>query len=378
MPSLGADMDAGTLLEWLVVPGQQVHRGELVAVVETDKGAIEIEIFQDGVIESLLVDVGAKVPVGTPLATLGGADPTVEPRKQAPAEPRPGHAPAPPTPEVPRAATAPTRAPTTTRASPYARRLAAERGIDLATVSGSGPDGAVIARDLQGEATAPRPPVDPMRAAIALAMERSKREIPHYYLAMDIDLSATLSWLEHHNAAVTPPERLLVAAPLLKAAALAARAVPEVNGRWVDGSFHLADAVHLGVAISLRGGGLVSPALHDADKLTLAELMKRLSDLVARARRGRLRRAELVEGTLTVSSLGDRGADEVIGVIHPPQVSLVGYGRVGPRPWVEGDGVVVRPVVRATLAGDHRAHDGHRGSLYLRAISELLQQPEEL
>jgi pyruvate dehydrogenase E2 component (dihydrolipoamide acetyltransferase) len=269
-------------------------------------------------------------------------------------------------------------------ASPHARQLARQRGLDLSGVRGSGPAGAIVAADL--DAAPVRKPArsdqqartDATRAAIARAMARSKREIPHYYLETQVDLEPLLTWLGLHNATVPPPERILPAVPLLKAAALAARDVPEVNGFWRDEQLELADRVHLGVAVSLRRGGLVGPAIHDGDQLALPVLMSKLSDLVARARRGRLRGSELSDGTLTVTSMGERGVEKVVGVIYPPQVGIVGYGKITARPWVDGDRVVVRRAVTVTFSGDHRAHDGRVGGKYLNAIAKRLAAPEAL
>lgn len=216
-----------------------------------------------------------------------------------------------------------------------------------------------------------------MRHAIGALMARSKREIPHYYLATSIDLHAALGWLAEVNARRPVTERLLPAALLLKATALAAREVPVVNGSWDDG-FRPAPAVHVGVAVSLRGGGLVAPAIHGTDELTVDALMAALRDLVARARRGVLRSSEMSDPTITVTNLGDQGVEEVFGVIYPPQVALVGFGRIVDRPWAAGGMVGVRPLIRATLAGDHRASDGHDGARFLAAIDRLLQAPESL
>jgi pyruvate dehydrogenase E2 component (dihydrolipoamide acetyltransferase) len=208
-------------------------------------------------------------------------------------------------------------------------------------------------------------------------MARSKREIPHYHLATTIDMGAVARWLSDANSRRPVTARVLPAAVLLKAVALAARDVPAVNGVWVDG-FQPASAVHLGVAVSLRGGGLIAPAIHDADRLTVDELMAALRDVVERARSGRLRSSEMTDAGLTVTNLGEQGADEVYGVIYPPQVALVGFGRIVERPWASDGMLAVRPTVRATLAADHRVSDGHEGSRFLAAVDRLLQNPEAL
>lgn len=358
MPSLGADMVAGKLVERLKAPGEAVARGDVVAVVETQKGAIEVEIFTDGILEKWLVEPGATVPVGTPLALVRSEDEAMPPRLPQAAIETPGRV----------------------RASPAARRLAAELGIDLGTLSGSGPDHAILSKDV-ASATAAKPPsfdAAAMREAISAAMARSKREIPHYYLETTIDLGRAREWLDRNNAGRPPARRLLMAALLAKAVAKAVPRVPEVNGVHVDGSFRASTAVHLGVAVAIRGGGLVAPALHDAGTLSLDSLMERLRDLVARARSGGLRSSEMSDPTLTVNNLGDRGAEAVYPIIIPPQVAIVGFGRESLRPWVIGNDVAARPLVTATLAADHRVSDGHRGGLFLAEIDRLLQVPEEL
>jgi pyruvate dehydrogenase E2 component (dihydrolipoamide acetyltransferase) len=218
---------------------------------------------------------------------------------------------------------------------------------------------------------------DAARRATGALMARSKHEIPHYYLATTIDVGRAMSWLADVNAARPVTERLLPAALLLKATALAACEVPVMNGSWQE-EFHPASAVHLGVAVSLRGGGLVAPAIRDADRLELDALMRALRDVVGRARAGTLRSSEVSDATITVTNLGDQGAEEVFGVIYPPQVALVGFGRIIERPWASDGLLGVRPVVRVTLSGDHRVSDGHQGSQFLAAIDRLLNAPHAL
>ncbi|MER7818251.1 2-oxo acid dehydrogenase subunit E2, partial [Streptomyces sp. NPDC096153] len=259
------------------------------------------------------------------------------------------------------------------------------------SLRGTGTHGAVRAADVRAAATPPPAPAprasrprtaedraSAMRHAIAALMTRANRDIPHYYLSTNVDMAAAMDWLHEHNRRSQVGERLLPAALLLKAAACAAREVPELNGYWVDGGFVPGDGVHLGVAVSLRGGGLVAPALHDADTLDLRQLMAGLKDLVVRARTGRLRGSEVSAPTLTVTNLGDQGVETVYGVIYPPQVALVGFGRVGDRPSAVDGLLGVRPVVTATLSADHRATDGAVGARYLTAVDRLLQNPEQL
>ncbi|HEY0822827.1 MAG TPA: 2-oxo acid dehydrogenase subunit E2, partial [Ramlibacter sp.] len=301
---------------------------------------------------------------------------------------------------APAAAAAPVAAPVTpaappapasrARVTPAARRRAGELGIDADQLQGTGPDGGVTVRDVEAaalpaaSAPAHAPPAPhgfdtaQMRAAIAASVSRSKREIPHYYLQQAVDFGACEDWLARYNAERPPAQRLLAAVLLLKATARALAAVPQLNGFYQDGAVRLAQGIHVGWAVALRGGGLIAPAIHDADRKSLPELMAAMRDLVQRARAGGLRSSELADPTVTITSLGDRGADSVLGVVVPPQLALVGFGRVANRPWVLGDRVVARPVVQASLAADHRASDGHVGSLLLAAIAEALQQPDRL
>ncbi|MFI7117411.1 dihydrolipoamide acetyltransferase family protein [Amycolatopsis sp. NPDC049868] len=411
MPSLGADMDTGTVIEWLVAPGDAVQRGDIVAVVDTAKAAIEVECFTSGTVEEILVPPGKTVPVGTPLARISATGPSTTPRKPvpppAPRKKAPAELASPPArvfasqigvdlsavhgtgrdgritrADVERAR--PPRRRTTTSArrvaiSPYARRLAEERRIVWGSLVPSTRDGVLHARDIPaaGESGHTSDPVA-LRQAIAGLMARSKREIPHYYLSTTIDLEPATDWLREHNLGVPVPERIVPAALLLKAVAVAAARVPELNGHWIDDAFRPAEKVHLGVAVALRGGGLVAPAIAEADRLPLPDLMRRLRDLVARARSGSLRAAEVTTATITVTDLGDNGVESVHGVIHPPQVALAGFGAIGRRPWVHGDHVAVRTLVTATLSADHRATDGATGAKFLKTITTLLQKPEDL
>jgi pyruvate dehydrogenase E2 component (dihydrolipoamide acetyltransferase) len=426
MPSLGADMEAGTLLEWYVKPGDSVKRGDIVALVDTSKAEIEVEIFEDGVIDQLLVPAGKRVPVGTALATVRPAGavtatPTAVAVQAAPPEPGPAPAPSPAVEPLlaPVSRAAPPPPPHRVeedhrhRVSPLARREAQQLGVDLATVVGSGPEGAITKADVEraaatsARATGPPAPAVPpsapeapstaeapvgepppaagtadrqaaMRQAIGALMARSKREIPHCYLQLEIDMSRALAWLHEANLARTVDDRLLPSALLLSGVARAVTEMPEMNGFWLDGGFQPATGIHLGVAISLRGGGLIAPALHDADQKSLDEIMAGVRGLVQRARAGRLRGWEMSDPTITVTNLGERGVDLVHGVIYPPQVALVGFGAIRERPWAADGMLGVRPVVTATLAADHRASDGHAGGRFLRLIDRQLQKPEEL
>jgi pyruvate dehydrogenase E2 component (dihydrolipoamide acetyltransferase) len=386
MPKLGADMIEGRVVEWLKKPGEPIARGEVVLVIETDKANVEVESWAQGKLEKILVEPGdAWLPVGTPLAVIAGegAVPAPPPSVAVAAAPTPAPAPRP----VQRPAAPPPRAGAErVHVSPIARKRAEDLKLDLATIPGTGPDGRITLEDVERAAAArpaakPATPADKqqrMREAIAAAMARSKREIPHYYVGTTIDLSKALAWLAAENAKRSVTERLLYGVLLIKASALALREVPELNGFFVNGRAERRAAIHVGVAISLRGGGLVAPALLDADKQPLDALMRALQDLVQRARAGSLRSSEMTEPTVTVTNLGERGVEAVYGVIYPPQLALVGFGAVVERPWVVDGQVLARPLINATLSADHRATDGHRGAIFLDALARLLQEPEKL
>ncbi len=455
-PSLGADMDEGMLVKWLVQPGDVVHRGDIVAEVETDKGLVEVESWEEGKVAELLIQPSQEqIPVGTTLAlfepleavavpvpTPQPAEGAPEPISEVPSAPEPLSEPEPPTPAptgpehsephltppirhlahqlgVDLASISPTEDGEVTRqdvyraaaqkrprVSPRARKVAEDLGVDLTTISPTRPDGMVTVTDIESVATGPRHSrqearaategypattepaqdeaaegqdrVEAMRTAIARSMSRSKREIPHYYLGTHIDLKAAMDWLEEENEARSLQQRLLPAALLLRATALALRDVPGLNGHWLDDAYHPSDVVHLGVAVSLREGGLVAPAIHDADQMSIDQMMEALRDVVSRARTWRIRSSEMSDPTVTVTNLGDRGVETAFPVIIPPQVAIIGFGKVTDQP-VAVDGMVgVHPVVHATLAGDHRVTDGHTGALLLATLDHLLQEPEKL
>lgn len=440
MPSLGADMDAGTLVEWKVKPGDPVKRGDIAAVVETAKGVVEIEVFETGLVNQIFFQPGQEVPVGQVLATICSEE-EWRLRAEAPAAPVPVKAekvaemakPADVVAEAMKGVKAP--APVSgerIRVSPLARRIADDLGVDLATVKGTGPGGTIQRADIERaaaekKAVAAAKPVEPvkappvaelkpaepvkppevapvaevpapagkppeavseqkkaldfqtaMRKAIAAAMSRSNREIPHYYLETNIDMTNALHWLEEENLKRPIRERLLPVVLLLKAVAKSLTEVPELNGYWVEGEHLVSEAIHIGFAIALRQGGLLTPAIHDADMKSFDELREAMNDLIVRTRSNRLRSSELTDATITVTSLGDRGVEKVFGVIYPPQVALVGLGKITQQPWAVNGALCVRPVLVATLAGDHRATDGHRGGLFLEALNRNLQEVENL
>jgi pyruvate dehydrogenase E2 component (dihydrolipoamide acetyltransferase) len=388
MPSLGADMDAGTLVEWYKKPGDPLKRGDIIALVETQKGAIEIEVFDDGTLGDIMVNSGQKVPVGTVLATIvepGEPRELVE-RTQAPAPARrlPPERPMPLPPSTqPLEPPVPSAAGVRPKVTPAARVRADVVGLDLAVIP-PGPDGVIGLREVEkarAERPARRKPgldLSEMRKAIAAAMTRSNREIPHYWVSHTIDTTALFDWLEAANSKRPVASRLLYAAPLIKAVGLALKETPELNGHYVDGALKPSESVHLGIATALRGGGLIAPALRDADALDLDAIMAALADLVPRARAGRLRSSELTDATATFSNLGEGTSDSLMPLIYPPQVAIIGCGAAALRPWVVDGAIVARRLLTVTIAGDHRVSDGRRASQFLSRLDRLLQSPEAL
>lgn len=371
MPSLGADMEDGTLVEWLVKPGAAVKRGDIIAQVDTQKGLIDIEIFEEGLVKELLVSEGEKVPVGRILAVLDSA----------------AHR-------------------TGIKASPLAKRMAAEKGIDLALVTGTGEGGAITKEDVEKaaaavisakiekaaqadekkEATERKEAVEVLetssarnniRQAIASAMSKSNREIPHYYLETKIDLTRSLVWLTETNRERTVKNRLLPVVLLIRAVALALKKVPELNA-WYENGLVKKEEINIGFVVSLREGGVMIPAIRDAGDKSLDELMTALNDMIPRARAMKLRSSELVNTTFTITSLGEGQVELVYGVIYPPQVALVGFGAILEQPWAENGMLNVRKTVTVTLAADHRATDGMTGSRFLTELNSLLQTPGSL
>jgi pyruvate dehydrogenase E2 component (dihydrolipoamide acetyltransferase) len=383
MPSLGPDMESGTLVAWQVKPGDVVKKGDVVALVETDKGVIDVEIFAPGTVEKLLVEPGTHVPVGTLLAQLSGVEPPVTTVvTPAPAvtkvDEKPAVAPMPAAPPATHARQ---------RVSPAARARAHALGIDLASVAGTGPGDVITLDDIDKRhetavaPAAPQPGADQpydMRRIIGKAMSRSKREIPHYYLSIDCCFSGARAWMERHNATAPVEARLLPSALLLKAVALAARALPDFNGFYKDDEFRQSADVHVGMAIAMRGGRLVAPAILHADQKNLPVIMSELRDLTTRVRSGHMRATELALSTITVTSLAEEGVGTMIPVIYPPQVAIIGCGSIGERPWVVGGAVGVAPVMTITLAADHRVTDGRAGARFLRHVHDALQAPEKL
>lgn len=386
MPSLGADMEDGTLIEWKKKIGDSVKRGDSIAEVETQKGLIEIEVFDEGIIEKLLIKEGTKVPVGTVMALISPIAAAIETKNEKPIELHPIE-------EKASAAIADKTAKEIhIKASPLAKKIAEENHIDLFQLKGSASDGAITKEDVEN-AIAQRDSADTgkkileteksvasseaIRAAIAAAMSKANREIPHYYLEKRIDLTKALAWLQEANENRKVQSRLLPVVLFIKAIAKSLLDFPDLNAIW-DNGLKPKKEINIGFVVALHNGGIMVPAIHQTNLKTVDEIMEALNDLIPRARAMKLRSSELSDGTITLTSLGDQGADTVFGIIYPPQVAIIGFGGILQKPFAEKGMLGIRSVVNVTLAGDHRATDGLTGSRFLNVLSENLQKPESL
>jgi len=392
MPSLGSQMIEAKLVQWYVKPGDAVKKGDIIGEIHTEKGLIDIEALENGVISELRIQEGETVPVGSVMAVIDNdmgkkVDAHVEESADILENDKPERE---------------KRERPKVKASPLARRVAEELKVDLNTITGTGPGGAIHKKDVEAAvymhkeepdeappstvkkdmpaAAIETPPTetDRMRRAIAATMSLSNREIPHYFVESDIDMKTALEWMEEANKKRALKERLMPPVLLIKATANALVQVPELNGYWIDDTLQIKESIHIGFTISLRRGGLVAPAVLNADTKSLEEIRVEFIDMVIRAREGHLRSSEIGTATVTITSLGERGASKVYGVIYPPQVALVGFGNIESRPWSIDGAIGIRPVLSTVLAADHRATDGHSGSRFLQALNNQLQNPEAL
>jgi pyruvate dehydrogenase E2 component (dihydrolipoamide acetyltransferase) len=406
MPKLGFDMAEGTLVEWTKKVGDVVAEGDVIAMIETDKANVEVTSFKAGVIRQLLVKAGTAVPVNTPIAIVGAAD---EPIDLAALGVKPSALAA-----TPEKAAAPAKAePALTApaavkagpiiASPVARRMADELGIDLHQVAGSGPEGRIVKRDIEEyvkvhaqapKVAAPPPiptpsfappgegyraePLTPMRQTIARRMTESKQQAPHFYITMDVDMAAALDLRKQLNALLPETESISVNDLLVKAAAIALKQFPNINASFAGNEIRIHDRINIGIAVS-REVGLVTTVLQDADKKSLAQIAKESREIIARAREGRMRAEEMVGGTLNISNLGMYGVEDFIAIISPPQAAVLAIGAIQRVPVVDEAGqLAVGTRMKVTISADHRVTDGAEAARFLQAFKAALEQPMRL
>ena len=419
MPQMGADMTEGTVLRWLKKDGDPVERGEIIAEIETDKANIEIEAFDSGVFRKALANEGDTVAVGTVIAVIAGADDdiseyargaattAVQPAKAQPKAATAAAAPTPPPPPAgvaaqsageappppPSAPAAPARTDARVRASPVARKLAQERGIDLTQVRGTGPDGRIVRRDVEAAAAAPaaapaaaKPvaeaagdlvPLSRMRQTIARRMAQSKREAPHYYITVDIDMTEAEQVRAEVNETWEGELHVSVNDLIVKAVAVALTRHPMFNTWFIDDAVRRHETINVCIAIALDDG-LIAPAILDCAKKSLREIAQASRSLVERAKSGALKPEEYSGGTFTVSNLGPYDIETLIAIIQPPQTAILGVGSVRATPVVRDDQIVVAKLMKVALSGDHRVTDGAQGAQFLNEIRHLLENPAGL
>ncbi len=409
MPKLGFDMREGTLVEWSKKVGDSVAEGEVIAIIETDKANVEVTSFKAGVLRQVLVESGTVVPIGKPIAVIGAADEPIDlaalgveeaaptPKKEAPAAPVPAQA-----------AFAP-QEPVVTQtgpviASPVARRMADELGIDLHQVAGAGPEGRITKRDIEEfvkqrsavpapKKAAPPPiaipsvvptgeeyrvePLSPMRQTISRRMTESKQQAPHFYITSEIDMEAALALRKQMNALLPENEAISVNDLLVKAAAASLRQFPNLNASFAGAEIHVHEHVNIGIAVA-REVGLVTTVLKDADKKTLAQIAAESRELIARAREGRMRAEEMVGGTLNISNLGMFDVEHFIAIISPPQAAVLAIGSIRQVPVVKDGQLSVGARMKVTISADHRVTDGAEAARFMQALKAALEQPMRL
>lgn len=383
MPALGLAQETGILVSWFKAEGEAVAKGEPLMEVETDKATVEIEAPASGVLARVTAGPGDKVPVGKTIALIlapGEPPPAGEASKAPGPEAISSRAQVSPRDELPEEREAP---PGRIAASPAARRLARERGIDLSSIKGSGPGGSIVAADVLGAAEAesagPLPrikevrPLSAMRRTIGERMAKSKQSAPHFYLSVDVDMTE----VKKKRAALLESEEAIVPSLndfILWASAQALKQFPALNSAYTSEGIQLFSDINIGIAVALEEG-LVVPVIRNADRLAIPELARRSRDLVEKAQRKKLFPHDYGGGTFTVSNLGMLGIDSFVAIINPPQCAILAVGQVAPRVVPYGEGIAIRPMMTMTLSCDHRVVDGAIAARFLRQVKELLEKP---
>jgi pyruvate dehydrogenase E2 component (dihydrolipoamide acetyltransferase) len=415
MPKLGFDMAEGTLVEWSKSVGDNVAEGDVIALIETDKANVEVTSFKSGVLRALLVEAGAVVPVGQPIAVIGSADETVdlaalgvegaapqEKEAEKPAE-EPAGAPAPTATPAPAEGAPAEAVEGRLPASPVARRMADELGIELGQVRGSGPGGRITKQDIetylkereQVAEKAPPPPIPtpsyeptmepyhvepltPIRRTTGRRMVESKQQAPHFYVTVEVDMAAAMALREQLNALLPEGERLSVNDLIVKAAAVALQKFPRINASFAGEEIRVHDQINIGIAVA-RDVGLLTTVVRDCDKKSLGQIARDARELVGRAREGRMRAEDMVGATFTISNLGMFDVESFIAIINPPQAAILAAGTVKRVPVVDADGqLAVGTRMKATISADHRVTDGAEAARFMQAFKAALEQPMQL
>lgn len=404
MPKLGFDMAEGVIEEWVKQVGDEIAEGDVIAIIETDKASVEVTSFRSGVLRQLLAKPGDAVPVGDPIAVIGTADEEIdlaalgvgvtaaEVEEEIPAAPAAEVAPeAVPAPEGGRIL-----------ASPVAMRMAAELGINLRDVKGSGPDGRIIKRDIEAylkerervperppELPIPTPsaeirpegyrvePLAPIRRTIARRMVESKQEAPHFYITVSVDMAAAMALRQQLNAVLPDDQRISVNDLVIKAAAVALKKYPALNASFAGDEIHIHEQINIGMAVA-RETGLLTVVIKECDKKPLAQIAQEARDLVTRAREGRMHAEDMIGGTFTVSNLGMFDVEHFIAIINPPQAAILAVGSVQQVPVVVDGQLTVGTRMKATISADHRVTDGAEAARFMQAFRQALEEPMRL
>ena len=401
---MGYDMREGTVVRWLKKEGDQVNRGEAVAEIETDKAVVEMEAYASGVLRKITAAEGSTIPVGETIGILGAADESIEDlesetaaAKETAGEGPPSESeeekaqPEAPVEKPPRASERPSGQ---IKASPLARRLADERGIDIRLITGTGPGGRITKEDVLSfeveakdvSCAAEAPPVSPgqtvglskMRQAIARLTTRSKQEVPHFYVTANVDMSEAIRLRKQLNKALeSSGVRVSINDLITKACAKALQKHPNFNASFRGDYLETNSSINIGMAIALEGG-LVVPSVMGCEKKSLAEIAKASKDLVERAQKGGLRQDEYTQSTFGISNLGMFDVDSFVAIIHPPNAAVLAVGSIRKQPVVRNDEIAVAEILKATLSIDHRVADGAEAARFLSEIKRLLENPVSL
>jgi pyruvate dehydrogenase E2 component (dihydrolipoamide acetyltransferase) len=413
MPKLGFDMAEGMLSEWVKKAGDAVAEGETIAIIETDKASVEVPAFRAGVLHKILVEAGTSVPIGTPIAVIGNPGETIDLAALGVAPKVPVTGPEAAGSAVQAAAVvaltvAEQGAPAPAdggrlAASPVALRMAAELGIDLRQVPGTGPDGRIIKRDLEAyvkehtrppektpappiltpssEATAEgyqTEPLSPMRQTIGRRMVESKQQAPHFYITMDVDMGAAMALRAQLNALLPDDEKISVNDLVTKAAAIALLQFPKINASFAGNEIRIHDQVNIGIAVA-REGGLLTVVIRDCDRKSLAQIARDARELINHAREGRMKADDMLGGTFTISNLGMFDVEDFIAIINPPQAAILAVGAVKHVPVVDADGqLAVGTRMKVTISADHRVTDGAEAARFLQLLKAALEGPMRL
>ena len=415
MPQMGYDMREGTVVKWHKREGEEVARGEVIADIETDKATVEFEAYTSGVLRRIIADEGVAIPVGELIAIIAGADEVLDEileglpagtQAEAPWAEATGPEPVAPPAEAGAVTTPqPSAAPSAQdggrlRVSPIARRLAQERGLDLALINGTGPGGRIVEKDVlefSPAATAPAAPasvstssgpvaaalsgervdLSRMRQAIARVTVDSKREAPHFYVTAEVDMGKAMSLRRDLNDALPAENQVSVNDLILKACALALGQYPKFNGSFQGDHLRLNSSINIGIAIALEAG-LIVPGISNCQDKSLKELAAASKDLIARANSGTLRNEEYSGTTFSVSNLGMFDVDSFAAIIFPPHAAVLAVGTVKSQPVVRDGALAVGQVMKATLSTDHRVADGAEAAQFLVEVKKLLESPVSL